>query len=46
MVIRRTQPDGLNQWVKMTVGSPPEFEMFPTLRAALNSIRPVLPDCG
>jgi hypothetical protein len=35
-------PDGLDLWVKMTVGPYSHFEMFPTLTAALNSIRRVL----
>ena len=35
-------PDGLELWVKMTIGPYPLIEMFGTLRAALNSIRPVL----
>jgi hypothetical protein len=35
-------PDGLDLWVKMTVGPYPVIEMFPTLPAALNSIRCVL----
>ncbi len=35
-------PDGLELWVKMTIGPYPQIEMFGTLRAALNSIRPVL----
>jgi hypothetical protein len=39
-------PDGLDLWVKMTVGPYPQIEMFNTLRAALNSIRPVLFDGG
>jgi hypothetical protein len=35
-------PDGLDLWVKMTVGPYAHFEMFPTLAGALNSIRRVL----
>ena len=35
-------PDGLELWVKMTIGPDQLIEMFGTLRAALNSIRPVL----
>jgi hypothetical protein len=38
------QPDGFDLWVKMTIGSGPQIEMFGTLRAALNSIRHVLVD--
>jgi len=37
-------PDGLELWVKMTIGRDPQVEMFGTLRAALNSIRHVLVD--
>jgi hypothetical protein len=40
------QPDGLELWVKMTIGPDPEIEMLSSLRAALNSIRPVLGDGG
>jgi hypothetical protein len=36
------QPDGLDLWVKMTVGPDQHFEMFSTLTEALNSIRRVL----
>jgi hypothetical protein len=35
--------DGFDSWLKMTIGPSPLIEMFGTLRAALNSIRPVLP---
>jgi hypothetical protein len=38
------QPSGLATWVKTTVGPYVQAEMFDTLRAALNSIRPVLAD--
>lgn len=38
------QPRGLATWVKMTVGPYVQAELFDTLRAALNSIRPVLAD--
>ena len=38
------QPSGLATWVKTTVGPYVQVEMFDTLRAALNSIRPVLAD--
>lgn len=38
------QPDGFDLWVKMTIGSDPQIQMFGTLRAALNSIRHVLVD--
>ena len=31
-------PDGLDLWVKMTVGPYPLIEIFPTLTGALNSI--------
>jgi hypothetical protein len=37
-------PDGLDLWVKMTVRPYAQIEMFGTLNAALNSIRPVLFD--
>ena len=37
-------PRGLDLWVKMTVGPYSHFEMFPTLPAALNSIRRVMVD--
>jgi hypothetical protein len=37
-------PDGLDLWVKMTIGPYAHFEMFPTLVEALNSIRCVLGD--
>jgi hypothetical protein len=37
-------PSGLDLWVKMTVGPYMQFEMFPTLTGALNSIRRVLVD--
>ena len=40
------RPGELNVWIKTTMGPPPTFEMFPTLRAALNSIRHVLVDGG
>jgi hypothetical protein len=40
------QPDGLDLWVKMTVGRDPQIEMFGALREALNSIRPVMFDGG
>jgi hypothetical protein len=39
-------PDGLELWVKMTIGPYPQIEMFSTLREALNSIRHVLVDGG
>lgn len=39
-------PDGLEAWVKMTIGPYPQIEMFGTLMAALNSIRHVLADGG
>jgi hypothetical protein len=39
-------PDGLDLWVKMTVGPYPHFEMFPTLTSALNSIRFVLTEAA
>ena len=35
-------PDGLRLWIKMTVGPYQRIETFDSLRAALNSIRPVL----
>ena len=38
------QPAGFDLWVKMTIGSDPQIEMFATLRAALNSIRHILVD--
>ena len=40
------RPGELNVWIKTTMGPPPTFEMFPALRAALNSIRHVLVDGG
>ena len=40
------RPGELNLWIKTTIGPPRIFETFPTLRAALNSIRPVLPGGG
>ena len=35
-------PERLRLWIKMTLGTHQRVEMFDTLRAALNSIRPVL----
>lgn len=40
------RPGELNLWIKTTIGPPLTFEIFPTLREALNSIRPVLFDGG
>jgi hypothetical protein len=40
------QPGGHDLWVRMTIGPDAQFEMFGTLRMALNSIRPVLFDGG
>jgi hypothetical protein len=37
-------PERLRLWVKMTLGPNQRVEMFDTLQAALNSIRPVLSD--
>ena len=44
LIHRIHRPNGLDLWVKMTVGPYVQFEMFPTLPAALNSIRRVLVD--
>jgi hypothetical protein len=35
-------PTGRPEWVVFTRGANPQIDIFPTLRAALNSIRPVL----
>ena len=35
------RPERLRLWIKMTLGAYPRVEMFDTLQAALNSIRPV-----
>lgn len=37
-------PERLRLWIKMTLGAHQRVEMFDTLQAALNSIRPVLLD--
>src|SRR5262249_15760428 len=39
-------PGGQSLWVKMTVGPPRQTDTYPSLRAALNSIRRVLDDDG
>ena len=40
------RPSEVNLWIKTTIGPSPQIAMFGTLRAALNSIRPVLFDGG
>jgi hypothetical protein len=35
-------PERLRLWIKLTLGPYQRVEMFDTLQAALNSIRPVL----
>ena len=40
------RPEGLDLWVKMTLGSNAYCEMFPTLTEALNSIRHVMVDAS
>jgi hypothetical protein len=37
-------PSGRNLWIVFSVGRRTRIQRFPTLRAALNSIRPVLAD--
>src|SRR5215469_3416422 len=39
-------PSDQSVWVKMTVGPPRQTNTYPSLRAALNSIRRVLDDGG
>lgn len=39
-------PTGRPEWVVFFRGPNPQIDLFPTLRAALNSIRPVLVDDG
>ena len=36
-------PERLRLWIKLTLGADQRVEMFDTLQASLNSIRPVLP---
>jgi hypothetical protein len=38
-------PSGSDIWIVFSVGKRTRIRRFPTLRAALNSIRPVLADC-
>ena len=35
-------PSGRNEWIVFTLGPEPQISSFPTLRVALNAIRPVL----
>jgi hypothetical protein len=35
-------PTGGQRWIVFSIGSPARLDIFPTLREALNSIRPVL----